>query len=352
MKLYTELTYLGQIRRLRGLAQKALIDFGLPDANLTFIARSENTTFRIDATGQVAAKTKNPLFVENRYVLRVHRPGHQTPASLRSEMEWLSALHADLGLAVPAPIPTQSGAWLAEVAAPGVPGPRHCSLLRWVRGRLPRQQFRLSHFRALGRLMGQLHSHAAQWQPSPEFTRRHWDWDGLFGDHAGFKLPGREVWDLLPKPHYEPFWMVADQVKQVMLAWGRGAEAFGLIHADLSIGEEENVLIHSGEARAIDFDDCGYGYWVHDFATTLAHWQMAKSWPSIRKAVFDGYAAVRPLPEDQLAYLDLFMAGRHVSEILWAVDLAQIHPEFREELDEWTAHAARHVNLYIERYEL
>ena len=69
----------------------------------------------------------------------------------------------------------------------------------------------------------------------------------------------------------------------------------------------------------------------------------------IREAVFEGYAQIRPLPEEQLAYLDLFMVGWHVSEILWAVDLAQIHPDFRDELDSWMEHAARHVNRYFDK---
>ena len=130
--------------------------------------------------------------------------------------------------------------------------------------------------------------------------------------------------------------------------WGEGVDAFGLIHADLSIGEEENVLFFGGEARAIDFDDCGYGYWVYDFATSLCHWQEARQWHKIRKVLLDGYAEIQPLPEEQLAHLDLFMAARHVSEMLWAIDLAQINPDFREQVDEWLAYAARHVNRYLD----
>ena len=40
------------------------------------------------------------------------------------------------------------------------------------------------------------------------------------------------------------------------------------------------------------------------------------------------------------------MAARHVSEILWAIDLAQSNPGFRQELDEWLEWAALHIALY------
>ena len=57
MKPYAELAYLGQIRLLRNLAKKALVEFGLPNVRLTFIIRSENTTFRVDTADQNEAKS-------------------------------------------------------------------------------------------------------------------------------------------------------------------------------------------------------------------------------------------------------------------------------------------------------
>ena len=108
------------------------------------------------------------------------------------------------------------------------------------------------------------------------------------------------------------------------------------------------MLFFGGEARPIDFDDCGYGYWVYDFATSLCHWQEARQWHEIRNALLVGYAEVQPLLEEQLAHLDLFMAARHVSEMLWAIDLAQTNPDFRKEVDEWLTYAARHVNRYLD----
>lgn len=348
MKAFETLTYLGQVRRLRRLAQSALDQYGLGDAQLTFITHGENTTFRVDAADPVPGEVVDKRYVENRYLLRIHRPGYQTAESIASELAWLAALRRETTLAVPEPVPSLQGELLVAAAVPGIPERRTCSLFRWMKGRLCRRHIRLGHFRALGRLMAQLHHHALHWQPPPGFTRRHWDWEGLFGDEAGFTLSGEEVWALLPRPYDELFVAVASQARQVMAGLGTGAEAFGLIHADLFLGEEGNVLFSAGEARPIDFDDCGYGYWVYDLAVSLCHWQKAEAWPAIREALLDGYAQIRPLPERQLAHLDLFMAARHVSEILWATDLAQVNPSFHEELEEWLEWAAKHVRWYLD----
>ena len=40
----------------------------------------------------------------------------------------------------------------------------------------------------------------------------------------------------------------------------------GLIHADFSLA---NLLIHKGDLRVIDFDDCGLGWFLYDAVTSV-----------------------------------------------------------------------------------
>ena len=135
MKAFEELTYLGQVRRLRQVAQAAIDAYGLPKARLKFIARSENTTFRVDLVDPAPAISADKSYEANRYLLRIHRSGYQTGESINSELVWLAALRSETRIIVPEPVPTLTGDLLAEVAVPGVPGRQACSLLRWVRGR-------------------------------------------------------------------------------------------------------------------------------------------------------------------------------------------------------------------------
>jgi Ser/Thr protein kinase RdoA (MazF antagonist) len=180
MKPFEKLTERGQIRRLRCLAQAALPRYGLSGAPMVFVAYSENAVFRV-------------VGPHGRYALRVHRPGHQTEASLDSELAWMAALRRDAGLPVPDPRPSLNGDLHVRVSAPGVPRPRNVSLLSWIQGRRIANDLRPAHFDTLGRLMARMHDHAAHWQPPEGFTRRHWDWEGLFGDQAGLDLPAHEV---------------------------------------------------------------------------------------------------------------------------------------------------------------
>jgi Ser/Thr protein kinase RdoA (MazF antagonist) len=349
MKAYAELNYLGQVRRLRQLAHAALRQYGVTDARMQLVQHGENTTFRVDTPAAISG-TASDVFIANRYLLRIHRPGYQTADSIASELNWLAALRSDLALPVPEPVPDTGGEPMVTAEVSGVPEVRVCTLLRWMRGRRAITDVRADHFVAMGTLMAHLHAHASRWTLPATFTRRHWDWNGLFGDNAGFHLNGEQVWALLPSTYADLFEPVAARLRNLMKVWGKSPDRFGLIHADLSIGDGGNVLFLGRQARAIDFDDCGFGYWLYDFATALTHWQLHERWPTFRDALISGYTAVRPFSGRQLAQLDLFMAARQISEILWATDMAQINPRFAQGLDKWMAWTGDHVRRFLDSH--
>ena len=127
--------------------------------------------------------------------------------------------------------------------------------------------------------------------------------------------------------------------------WGKGPDVYGLIHADL--GLDANVLFCDGEARAIDFDDSGFGYYIYDLSLALEHCQDDKALPQFREALLNGYTQIRPLPGDQLKHLDLFLAAFWVYLSLWAAAFAHLHPKHREALHKRMERAFRLVERYI-----
>jgi len=193
--------------------------------------------------------------------------------------------------------------------------------------------------------LARLHGFAAHWPSPPVPTKRKYDWDGLFRDAAGVYTSGRETWSLLPQEYVEPFEVVTRRVKQVMDEWGQGPEVYGLIHGDL--GLDANVLFWGGEARAIDFDDSGFGYYVYELSLALEHCQEDDALPQFRDALLDGYTQVRSLPEDQLEHFDLFLAAYFVYLSLYAAGVAPFHPNDREELLRRMARAFRLVERYL-----
>jgi Ser/Thr protein kinase RdoA (MazF antagonist) len=327
------LTRLGRLRRLRALAWAALRAFGLAPASaspteprLTLIRDAGNVTYRVRVP---------QAFTGAEYLLRLHEPGYQSVEAITSELEWLVALCRDTDLGVPEPVRTPDGQLSVEVGVPGVPQPRRCSLLRWVSGRMRTRGFAPRHARAVGRLMAGLHEHAAGWQLPPGFTRPRYDWQGLFGDNDLVQVPAGEVWPRLPRRHRRSFERVTGELQRVMEAWGEGPEAFGLIHADVSVGA--NVLFGGDEARAIDFDDCAFGYWMFDLGVALSALRAGEG--DLREALHGGYSEVRSLPREQWARLGLFGAAWYAFEVYWATAGMVRYPEAREAYARWAERA-------------
>ncbi len=340
MKPYDELTYLGRVRRMRRLAQVALDSYGLAGARFKLLRQAGNTLYRVYAAGGIHEAERNELYVPGQYMLRIHEPGYQASGAIELELAWLSAMCRDASLPVPEPLPALDGRLLFQVSTPGIPEERNVSLLRWLRGRFIPDGIRTRHYRAQGRLMAQLHEFAAHWQQPPGLTKRRWDWNGLFRDIEGAGLPGSQVWGLVPRRYRAAFDVVAYRARAVMEEWGEGRDVYGLIHADL--GVDANLLFWGSppEARAIDFDDSGFGYWMYDLAVSLEHCRDDGAYPKYRDALLEGYTEVRSLPSLQLEKLDLFMAAFYVYISLWCAAMTQLYPRHREELRERLERAA------------
>lgn len=312
MKAYEDLTPRGKLRRTRQIAREALEAFGSPEAHLNFIVDAGNTLYRVKVMDP--APMEGTLYVKNCYLLRLHWSGYQNDGAIDSELQWLNAL-SDAGLPVPRPVATTEGKLSVELSVPGVPKPRRCSLLRWVKGRMVMKRVRPWHMKAIGNLIARFHNHASSWKPPSGFVRRHYDHTGLWGDDTGTNYAADEVWPRIPKRYFEAFQEVTVRVEQIMEDWGKGLDVYGLIHADL--GTKANVLFYGGEARAIDFDDGGFGYWVYDLAVPLCDWEGEDVWSAYRDALLEGYMEMRSIPEEQLEQLELFQAAFRAMEIFW-----------------------------------
>jgi len=348
MRPLSELSYLGQVRRLRGLAENALAQYRLAAPQgaprLKLLQHAENTTYRVDLPVDSVRENEGDLYVSGRYLLRVHRIGFHSADELRSELAWLAALRRDLGLPVPEPVRTPGGEVLVTAETRGSGERRHCSLLRWMSGRLAYRNPRPQHLAEVGKLMARLHQHARTWTPPAGFTRGRWDWEGLFGAQSGWHAEPEVVWGLLPEALRGDCLEVAERTRQAMDQMDSRPDSMGLLHADLHLG---NVLFRKGEARVIDFDDCGYGHWVYDLATALAYNVDEPGYQEMEQTLLAGYSSVASLPEGQIAYLHLFIAARYVSILLWASDMAQVKPNIAASLVGWRDGMHSEVQAYL-----
>ena len=63
--------------------------------------------------------------------------------------------------------------------------------------------------------------------------------------------------------------------------FGTGAERFGLVHADLRLA---NLLVDGRHLRIIDFDDCGFSWFMYDFATAVSFIEHEPMVPQLLRA--------------------------------------------------------------------
>jgi Ser/Thr protein kinase RdoA (MazF antagonist) len=331
MQSFDTLTYAGQVRRLRRLALQALTVYDIGQPRLTPLTHADNTTFRVDTVDS------------QRFVLRIHRPSRKTPNEVRSELLWLAALQHETDLVAPIPIPTRAGDLLTIASIAEVPEPRMCVLLRWLPGRFVDQALTPSHLERVGAFMARLQNSGAQFRPPDGFVRGRLD--NLYGKPPGIsEALARQQLDN-PEDEATAIKLVTDicsledgrrveqfirRIRAVQRKLGQGSDIFGLIHGDL---HQENYLFHQGQVRAIDFDDCGYGYYLYDIAITLFNVRFRDNTPQLRESFLAGYRSVRPLSAEHERYIDIFMDLRDLQMMIWEIEMRN-HPVFR---DTWAA---------------
>ena len=343
MKPFRELSRRGRLYRLRKLAIAALEAYKLEGARLRFIQYGENIIYRVDVPDSTTLTSDTAPYIANRYVLRIHAV--DDAESIASELTWLAALYREAGMPVPAPVMMPDGKLLTTITTPGMPKGRVVSLMRWLDGRRFRHGLLPKHLTALGQVVAQLHTFSANWQPPGGFSRPHWNWDSQLGGSL-FRYSMEEVVETIPAKFKQSFLVISKEAKRIMESIGMGRDAYGLIHADLY---PENVLFKAGKAFPIDFEDCGYGYWMGDIAVALCEWAWGNEWEQMRDAFWEGYAQIRTLPETQWAKLDLFIAAQFATIVLWSSVFLMNDPKRAAEYEPWREKVGNQLLGYFNR---
>ncbi|GAL28207.1 aminoglycoside phosphotransferase [Vibrio variabilis] len=91
-------------------------------------------------------------------------------------------------------------------------------------------------------------------------------------------------------------------------------EKYGLVHADLRLA---NLIINGDELLLIDFDDCGYCWYMYDFAASISFYELDPSIPELQKAWVTGYNRVTPLPQQDVDEINTFILLRRVLLTAW-----------------------------------
>jgi len=158
---------------------------------------------------------------------------------------------------------------------------------------------------SFGAAVAEIHQRADQF-PRP-YCRHHFDLQYLLGG------PLQTLESILKERRGEDlsfFKDYAEHMRRQINALGKGQDIYGLIHADLHVG---NILYHPENGYCIlDFDQCAYGWRAYDVATFK--YNIIETVPDhltdeIWRCFLEGYNRVRPLTQVELDCLPVFANG-------------------------------------------
>ena len=302
--------------RVTRCAQSAISFYGCgPGTTVSLLNVSENATYLVSAPGQGPS------------VLRVHRLGYHTAAEIESELAWIAALRAEAGVRTPRVLPASDGRHIVAATDPSTGEERYCVRFEFLPGNEPVENDG-GHFAELGEITARMHRHARQWERPAWFTRFHWDYDAAFGraarwgrwqDGVGVGAAEREVLGRLDAT-----------LRRRLAAFGTGPDRYGLVHADTRLA---NLIVADGAAGSgavsvIDFDDCGFSWYLYDVGTSVSFFEHQPYVADLIDSWLSGYRRVLDLPAQDEAEIWTFILFRRLLLVAWigshtAVDIAR-----------------------------
>jgi Ser/Thr protein kinase RdoA (MazF antagonist) len=287
------------------VAANTLAHFGWQDECETqLIVFSENATYMV----------KNKQTGSPAGVLRISRPGYHTLSELESEMKWLRQINDYTPLIVANPITGIDGETIQQVEGPDQ-NIYFCIVCDFLEGEEPDENDPVKivkDFEVLGETTAYLHRQASIWNGVKSIDRIEWTYDNLIGETA---MWGR--WQRFPQMtgDTEGFLDQCCKVIRKRLArYGRSPQNWGLIHADLRLA---NILVDGETIKVIDFDDCGFGWKLHDLASAISFIEHKDIVPDLINAWLRGYKKVMPLADTDFEEIDTFIMLRRLQLMAW-----------------------------------
>ena len=300
---FDHLTHEQQLGVLLELARAATGNYDLPDGlTVEMINLSENATYRVQAPDG------------RRWALRIHRDGYHSRTAIASELAWLIDLRDSGVVITPRPVRGRDGEFIQVVTHRAMRNPRYVVLSDWETGTEPgigqdlRQPFEL-----LGEQTARMHLHARQWRRPAWFQRHSWDFETSLGEarpHWGRWRDGMGV----DAGKAKLFGRTVDIIGQRLAAYGQGNDRFGLIHCDLRLA---NLLIDDGAVKVIDFDDCGFGWYIYDAATPVSFYEHEPQVPELIDSWKTGYRRVAELASADEDEIPTFIMLRRLLLVAW-----------------------------------
>jgi Ser/Thr protein kinase RdoA (MazF antagonist) len=295
---------------LQDMARTVLPNYGYsPSARIRLLNISENATYLVEDG-----------VAERRLILRVHRVGYHSREGIESELDWLRALRRDRIAEVIEPVADRSGATIQTLVSRRGGPDRMAVAFGFFEGQQPSpNDDLLPWFEVLGELTARLHLQAKTWRRPNGFVRQVWDADAMHGqrrlwgpwqDALGLDRAGHALLD-----------RAVAKVRARLDEFGPGPERFGLIHADLRLA---NLLIDGDRLKVLDFDDCGFSWFMYDFASAVSFYEHLPNVPALRDSWLTGYAKIAAVTDEDRAILPTVVMARRILLLAWVASHREV----------------------------
>ena len=297
------LPHLEKLGFLQDVAEAATTLYALArPLTVKLINLSENATYKIEtADGQC-------------WALRIHRDRYHSKAAIESELAWLMALHDADVVVTPRPVKGLNGEIIQIVGHAKLDRPRHVVLSEWETGmEMSIRQNLVKPFEVLGEATARMHHYSRKWKRPSHFTRPIWDFETTLGEanpHWGRWRDGIGV-DAANQKH---FGRTVDLIGRRLKAYGKNENQFGLIHCDLRLA---NLLMDGVNVKVIDFDDCGFGWFMYDAAAPVSFYEHDPQVPELIEAWKRGYRTTAVLDEADANEIPTFVMLRRLLLVAW-----------------------------------
>lgn len=306
-------------------ARAALPRYGLENARLSLLSFSENATYLAELN-------------DERVVLRVHRPDYNGPAEVESELAWMESVRMTSSIRTPELRRARDGSSVIAVILGDEE--RLVDVFEFIPGISAEDEESGISFRELGAITAALHHHVQSWVPPARFVRFRWDLDSMIGNAARWG-DWRDAPNLTASDR-EVIEAAERVIRERIDRFGTSPDRFGLVHSDLRMS---NLIVHEGEIIVIDFDDCGWSWFLTDLAAVTTWNEATPGAHSTIEEWLRGYLSVGQLDDAAIAEIPTFIMLRRLTVTAWL----GTHPE-SEPAQTLAAHFASETASLARRY--
>ncbi|GBQ25727.1 putative homoserine kinase type II [Acetobacter estunensis NRIC 0472] len=273
--------------------------YGLaPDSAWSLLSFSENAVYRINTPqGET-------------FILRLHRPHYRSVDDIRSEITFIEHLRTDKVLLTPAILPTLNRETLSFTGQGEQE--QHAVLFAYHPGHAPSEDRLAEEFHELGRISARLHNYTATHTNLNRLRRPVWNVDVAIGPNAMWGC-----WRNTSNMTAEQTALLdaADRMVRTKLErYGRPIARWGLLHGDMRL---TNILRNGDETCIIDFDDCGFGWHMYEFACACTFMECCDNIEALTTSWLRGYAQIRPLSQEDIQIVPTLLMLRRLLMVGW-----------------------------------